>query len=95
MPDQLGDVIDITIIFLEGGLKAEVKGNAVKKITASKATYIQLPGLKGDSKIHIHRASIRLMEVIQAKVVEQPDQPAGWRPPEGGFQPIVMPPSEG
>jgi hypothetical protein len=81
--------IKITLIYLEGGLRCESKGDNTKKLTATrKSPWLTLPGLKGESEVTIHAPSVRMFEVVEGVIREQP----GVGPQAADFKPVHLQP---
>ena len=78
--------IKITLVYLEGGLRAETKGDNANKIKSAKSKWLTLDGLKGESKVNVLVAGIRMFEVVDAQVTETPVGP----PATGEFRPVVL-----
>ena len=80
--------IKITLIYLEGGLRCETRGDNTNKIKAKRSSpWIMLDGLKGDSKVNVHAPSIRMFEVLEGQLREQPVGPG---PQAQDFRPVSL-----
>jgi len=80
-------IIKMTVIHLQGGLTARMRGDATKSLKAAKGWSKQI-GVADDNDIWIWAPDIKLMEVAEGRV-ERTAQPNAQVPP-GEFRPVDL-----